>query len=186
MSAGTISLILNIALLVFLLFGFLAGLVRGAKKSGVRTIWLVGFLVLVFLLSPVISQSLMGLYIAPLGDTIGGFIEEQILAVPEIADLYASNTAMQELVLKLPPMVLNLVVVILLVLVAWLLSSICYLITKAVMNRKAKKKQNENKVYTVMNGHPLGRAYWCSWWLCNVLLLVFANHRHSKNCYAVY
>ena len=97
----------------------------------------------------------MGLYIAPLGDTIGGFIEEQILAVPEIADLYASNTAMQELVLKLPPMVLNLVVVILLVLVAWLLSSICYLITKAVMNRKAKKKQNENKVYTVMNGHPV-------------------------------
>ena len=155
MSAGTISLILNIALLVFLLFGFLAGLVRGAKKSGVRTIWLVGFLVLVFLLSPVISQSLMGLYIAPLGDTIGGFIEEQILAVPEIADLYASNAAMQELVLKLPPMVLNLVVVILLVLVAWLLSSICYLITKAVMNRKAKKKQNENKVYTVMNGHPV-------------------------------
>ena len=155
MSAGTISLILNIALLVFLLIGFLAGLVRGAKKSGVRTIWLVGFLVLVFLLSPVISQSLMGLYIAPLGDTIGGFIEEQILAVPEIADLYASNTAMQELVLKLPPMILNLVVVILLVLVAWLLSSICYLITKAVMNRKAKKKQSEGKVYTVMNGRPV-------------------------------
>ena len=155
MSAGTISLILNITLLVFLLFGFLAGLVRGAKKSGVRTIWLVGFLVLVFFLSPIISQSLMGVYIGPLENTIGGFIEEQILAIPEIADIYASNTAMQDLVLKLPPMVLNLVVVILLVLVSWIISGICYLITKAVMKRKAKKKSQAEKVYTVMNGRPV-------------------------------
>ena len=155
MSAGTISLILNIVLLAFLLFGFLAGLVRGAKKSGIRTIWLVIFLVAVFLLSPIISQSLMGLYIGPLGGTIGEFLEEQILAIPEIADLYNSNTAMQELVLKLPPMILNLVVVMLLVLVAWLISSICYLITKAVIKRKAKKKAQSNKVYTVMNGRPV-------------------------------
>ena len=155
MSTGTISLILNIALLVFLLFGFLAGLVRGAKKSGVRTIWLVGFLVLVFFLSPIISQSLMGVYIGPLENTIGGFIEEQILAIPEIADIYASNTAMQDLVLKLPPMILNLVVVILLVLVSWIISGICYLITKAVMKRKAKKKSQAEKVYTVMNGRPV-------------------------------
>lgn len=154
MSAGTISLILNIALLVFVLFGFLAGLVRGAKKSGVRTIWLVIFLALVLLLSPIISQSLMGIYIGPLENTLGGYLQDQILAIPEIADIYNSNEAMQELVLKLPPMLLNLVVVLLLVLVSWIISGICYLITKAIMNRKAKKSK-EGKVYTVMNGRPV-------------------------------
>ena len=154
MSANMIGLILNLVLLAAVGFGFLFGALRGAKKSGIRTIWLVVFLGVALLVSPLISKALINIQISPTEGTIGQFIEAQIMNIPEIADIYADNAALQELVAGLPAALINLAVFMVLVPVAMGISYIAYAINKAFLKNK-KKNQIEEKVYTVKDGHPV-------------------------------
>lgn len=154
MSASLITLILNIVLLVAVLAGFLIGVWRGAKKSGIRTLWLLGFLVVMVLVSPLISKAVVNIEISALDGTLGQYLATQIQNIPEIAEVYADNTALQDLVASLPVAIINLVVFMLLVPVAMLLSYFAYLINKAFLKGK-KKNQIQEKVYTVQNGRPV-------------------------------
>ena len=67
MSATLITLIVNALLALFVISGFLWGLGRGFKKSIVRFAYFVGFVVIFALISPLISQALLGIKIGSLG-----------------------------------------------------------------------------------------------------------------------
>ena len=154
MSASMIGLILNLILLGAVGFGFLFGALRGAKKSGIRIIWLVAFLGVALLISPLISKAIINIQISPTQGTIEQLIEAEIMNIPEIADIYADNAALQELVAGLPAAIINLAVFMVLVPVAMGISYIAYLITKSILNRK-NKNQIQEKQYTVQDGHPV-------------------------------
>lgn len=154
MSASLITIIFNVLLFVSIGFGFLAGAVRGAKKSGIRTAFLIGFLALFFFLSPVIANAVSGIQINESIGSIGSFLETQIKDIPEIADIYAGNPALQNLVHSLPAMLINIVIMIILVPLASFFSFLCYAIVKSVQKRK-NKVQNSEKIYTIQNGIPV-------------------------------
>ena len=154
MSASMVGLILNLILLGAVGFGFLFGALRGAKKSGIRTIWLVVFLGVGFLVSPLISKAIINIQISPTQGTIGQLIEAEIMNIPEIADIYADNAALQDLVAGLPAAIINLAVFMVLIPVAMGISYVAYAINKAILKRK-NKNQIQEKQYTVQNGRPV-------------------------------
>lgn len=156
MDIGLISLIINILLAVFVVYGLLWGVGRGGKKSLVRFIYFIGFVTIFALLSPIIAQALLGIEIPQLGGTLQSFLETKIMEIPEVASVYTSNPALQELIANTPAIIVNLVLFIVLVLLAKFFSWIGYTITWNI-HFKNKKPQGKfgDKVYTVKDGKPV-------------------------------
>ncbi|MBQ4535465.1 MAG: hypothetical protein IJA22_01415, partial [Clostridia bacterium] len=128
MDASIIALIINLVLVLFLVFGLLWGLGRGFKKSLVRLAYLLVFVVIFALLSPVISSALLninlpqsfvasiasGVEIPAEGMSITALLELLIVGTAdsptEIGRLCADNPALAELITKLPAVLVNLFV----------------------------------------------------------------------------
>lgn len=154
MSASLVTLILNILFGVVLLGGFLVGAFKGLKKSAIKTGFLAGFLILFFFLSPLISKAVCGIHINESIGSISQFLESKIVSIPEVAEIYGSNPALQELVATLPAMLVNIVIMFVLVPISVGLSSLITFIICKVQKRKQKANRYD-KVYTIQNGMPV-------------------------------
>ena len=176
MDASIIALIINLVLVLFLVFGLLWGLGRGFKKSLVRLAYLLVFVVIFALLSPVISSALLninlpqsfvasiasGVEIPAEGMSITALLELLIVGTAdsptEIGRLCADNPALAELITKLPAVLVNLFVFVVLVFVAKFMSYVGFLITCAIHFKKDKKKKDKEykeKQYAVVDGKPV-------------------------------
>jgi len=176
MDASIIALIINLVLVLFLVFGLLWGLGRGFKKSLVRLVYLLVFVVIFALLSPVISSALLninlpqsfvasiasGVEIPAEGMSITALLELLIVGTAdsptEIGQLCADNPALAELITKLPAVLVNLFVFVVLVFVAKFMSYVGFRITCAIhfkKDKKKKQKEYKEKQYAVVDGKPV-------------------------------
>lgn len=155
MSATLITLIVNALLALFVISGFLWGLGRGFKKSIVRFAYFVGFVVIFALISPFISQALLGIKIGSLG-SLQEIIENAVKDIDFVKKMLEDNPEFLSFIVKLPAVVVNLVLFVILVILAKILSWIPFKITaKLHMNDKKKNKkvkEVDKTLYTEKDG----------------------------------
>lgn len=153
-----INLIITGIVLLFLLFGFLWGFIRGLKKTSLRGAWLILTAVLCLLISPLISQLICNINISGLNIKINGTVTTNIKEAITLAISSALNgTNLESLPMltsltdKLPIIILNPFVFVILF---WILKIILLpfnaLLSKVLFSKKKNKKEN-NKPKTLGN-----------------------------------
>lgn len=159
MSPSLITLIVNILLILFVGLGFLWGLGRGAKKSAVRLLYFIVFVVIAAILAPVVSNALLGIQIDVDGtsQSIKDAIYNGIASQEGMAEQIESSPAIQDLISNLPIMLVNVFVFVILVWLLKFVSWIGYLITCRIHfhHKKPKQLYSNDKVYTVKDGQPV-------------------------------
>ena len=140
MDKGTILLILNGVFALFLVLGFLFGL-KGIKKSGLRLGFFFVAAILAFIFTPMISKAIMQINITYQGSSM--VIQDVLLTLikssPEIAEITASSTALEQLFVNFPLMIGNVVVFVVLFYVLNLVSWIIYMIIASAVFKKDKE-----------------------------------------------
>lgn len=147
MSPEIITLIINVILGVFVLFGFLFGL-KGIKKSTYSLCVLIITLIVVFIFSPMVTKALLKISIngEPIDEMLFGEISS---AVGE--DL-SSTSLITNVVSGLPLMVINIVTTILMIIVVGFVFKIIGAIVYRIIFKKEKQKEVEK--CEMVNGQP--------------------------------
>ena len=140
MSAGTITLIVNLVLLFFVLMGFLDGLRKGLKRQALWSGFLVGAIVLAFIFTPLITNGIIDIRFTidgtnqSLRDLILSFITQNEV----VGGMYVEGSSFAGVVDNLPVMIANLVVFVLALYVFMFLMWIIYLIVAHFVFKKKK------------------------------------------------
>ena len=147
MDATLITLIINIVLAAVILFGFLGGL-RGLKKSTFDLVVFIVQLLVVFFLTPVISNLVLNITIdgKTINNHILGFVNNLLGAET------ASSSFIKDIVSNVPIMVVNIAVTILLIVLSCILFKIIAVIVYKIMFKKDKEKVIEK--CEIVNGAP--------------------------------
>lgn len=132
---------------VFLVFGMLFGAGRGAKRSLIRLLTLTGFILIVFLITPSLSQWVYGWDISIAGNTPAGWVEEMVQSLRQnesTAYLAPFVPYIKEVVIGLAFALINIILFLLLYLLVKPLSWIVYCILAGIIapKRNAKGKRN--------------------------------------------
>ena len=157
MSAGTITLIVNLMLLFFVLMGFLDGLRKGLKRQALWSGFLVGAIVLAFIFTPLITNGIIDIRFTidgtnqSLRDLILSFITQNEV----VGGMYVEGSSFAGVVDNLPVMIANLVVFVLALYVFMFLMWIIYLIVAHFVFKKKKNKALDSKVYTIKEGQAV-------------------------------
>lgn len=147
MEPTLITLILNIVLGFFVLWGFLWGL-KGLKKSTKSLIvFIVSVIICLFITTP-ISKLVLGINIG--GNTIEGTILEGITS--SMGENLANNEGILNIVRNIPVMVINIAVWMILLFVVGFICKIIGAIIYKIIFKKDKEKQVE--VCEIVNGSP--------------------------------
>lgn len=160
MDASMIALIVNILFGVFAFLGFLWGLGRGVKKSLLRILTFIIFVVIAALCAPLLAKTIIAIEL-PIGDggsmiTIENYVANYISSIPAIAENAENVAGLTELILSIPLMLANVVLFVVLVWISKFISWIVFLIVnKIITSKKTKKQQGEpnEKVYSVKDGN---------------------------------
>lgn len=145
-------------LILFILVGFLFGLLRGFGKSVVRFFMLIAVAVICFFIAPPISRAIAGINIAKLGIKIGDVevttIKEAITTLVEnfgpVGELNSASPTFAAFVNALPALVLNLIVFALTYIVLGLISILfSWLISRAIFK---KRKKGEHQPLRIVGG----------------------------------
>lgn len=154
-----INLIITGIVLLFLLFGFLWGFIRGLKKTSLRGVWLILTAVLCLIISPLISKLICNINISGLNININGTVATNIKEAITLGISSALNGSNLEslpiltsLTDKLPIIILNPFVF---VISFWILKIILLpfnaILAKLLFNKKNNKKQSNKKAKTLGN-----------------------------------
>ncbi len=147
MSPELITLIINIALGVFIILGFLFGL-KGIKKATFNLITLIINLVLVLIVSPLISKLLLNVKIS--GKSINEHISGPI--IDALGEELAGTSFIHGLIQSLPVMLINVVTSIALILIFGLILKIIGAIIYRIIYKKDKETEVER--CEIVNGAP--------------------------------
>jgi len=143
-----ISMGLNIALLVFITFGFLGGIIRGLKKTAFRGLFLIITVIIALFITMPVTNLLLGIQIditLNMGSTnISGLLTIKEILAKIIEGLLGEefvtlNPNSVELILTLPIMVINTIIYVLIFFVLkYILLPINFLLYKLSFGRKPK------------------------------------------------
>lgn len=136
---------------LFVIFGLIWGLIRGFKKTGFRAAWIVVTALVMFLLTPVISNALFSINFSGLGINMGGVqfttitetVQQFISQNPQVSQIVADNPVLLEVILKLPQIVLNVVIFLL---GFWLLKILLWPVWAIIAHSVFKKKKPDGTV----------------------------------------
>lgn len=147
MNPSLLTLIINLVLVAFVLFGFLGGL-KGIKKSTFNLVVFLINLVVVFFITPMVSGMVLKISIQgkTVNDHIMGFVAELI------GEETAQTAFIQDIIASLPIMIANIVVSIVLILVVGLILKLISLIVYKLMFKKQSEKVVEK--CEIVNGAP--------------------------------
>ena len=152
MNSGTISMILLIALGVFLVWGLIWGIIRGLKNTAFRTAYIVIIAVVAFFVATLITTLLMNLKIGNMIDlSVGGdkavnLKEYFKLFVQNELQVTADSTSALNAVVGLISIILNSFIFVLLFwLFKWIFQPIYMIIASFTINRKRYKKEKYEK-----------------------------------------
>lgn len=132
---------------IFVLFGIFWGLIRGIKKTAFRGVWLVVTAVIMFILTPIISNGLMNIDLSALNltmnggvqiTTIKGTVEALISQNAQLAQIVVDKPIVLEIILKLPQIFLN---VLIFLLGFWLLKILLWPVWAIIAGSVFKKKK---------------------------------------------
>ncbi|MDD3232277.1 MAG: hypothetical protein PHO06_02900, partial [Clostridia bacterium] len=158
MEAIYVTVILNLLLLIFLLFGFFWGLGRGLKKSGVRLVFFVVGIIFAALLSNLLSMALLNIQVPFQGTTAS--VNEHILtwisSQPAFSELYEASPSVQILIAKLPTLFLNVFSFLILLYFFKFISWIFYAsLVNVIIKKKPALGNFGDNVYTIKEGQPV-------------------------------
>lgn len=148
MNTGIINLILTILVALFLVFGFLWGLIRGLKKTAFRAGWIVATAIICLFLTHAITNLIISIDLSFLGlnyngqsaSTLGGFLE-LVLTDALGSDVANGMPAALDLITKFPLMICSPFVFVILF---WLLKILLWPVW-AILARVFFKKQKEEQ-----------------------------------------
>ena len=150
MNAYTISLIFTGLAALIIALSVLFGVIRGAKKSAFRLCWLFATFIIVFLITPSISNMLNTIDISSLNLNIYGTVNRVCDIGVNLLNEFAKNEptiqnsgAVQSLAENLPIILLNLIVFVLLF---WILKWILWPIWAAFSSHFFDKEKREEKM----------------------------------------
>ena len=157
MSPFVVSLISNIFLGVVLVIGFLVGFKRGIKKSGLRLAFFVVSTVLAFFIAPPISNALMGIQLTVDGQTmaLGELIVHYLSQIEGAGEVVTEGSAIAIVAERLPVVLINLVVFMLLFLLLDFIFWIVYKIVAHFVFKKRKTTKAGEKIYTIKEGQAV-------------------------------
>lgn len=147
MNPSLITLIINLLLVAFVLFGFLGGL-KGIKKSTFNLVTFLIELVVVFFLTPVIAKLLLNISIS--GKTINAHIYDAVSGM--VGADASSSEFIKDILSNAPLMIANLVASIVLIIVLGLIFKLISLIVYKLMYKKDGEKVIEK--CEIVNGSP--------------------------------
>ena len=154
MTPQVIALIVNLALLLFVVIGFLMGLKRGLKKQAMWCGFFALAVILSFIFTPLITKGIINIKFGSqsLRDMLLSFITGN-----EVVDgLYVEGSAFASAVDNLPIMIANLAVfIIVLYLFIFLLWIVYMIIASIVFSKKRQNKNIQGKVYTIKAGQAV-------------------------------
>lgn len=153
-NSETVNLILLGVVLLFIIFAAFWGLIRGLKKTVFRGVWLMITALILFFVTPFITQMVYTFDISFLNLTIEGidittlksFVETYIAQNPDIAFLAAENEFIHSVVVNLPGIFLNFILYVLLFWIfkillypIWAICSAIFIKKKNIKGEKLKK-----------------------------------------------
>lgn len=147
MNPSLITLIINLVLVAFVLFGFLGGL-KGIKKSTFNLVVFLINLVIVFFITPLVSGLVLKISIQ--GKTINTHILDFVAGL--IGEETAKSVFVQDIIANIPVMLANIVVSIALILVVGLILKLISSIVYNLMFKKQSEKVVEK--CEIVNGAP--------------------------------
>lgn len=147
MEPALITLIINLVLGLFIIVGFLSGL-RGIKKSTFGLVMFIIELIVVFFVSPLISNVVLGISIS--GKTINNHILDAVNGM--LGEDLASTDLVSQIVNSIPAMVANIVVSIACIIVFALIFKVIGIIVYKLIFRKDKQKVIEK--CEIVDGAP--------------------------------
>ncbi len=153
MNASLMGWIITGIILVILVYSVLVGLKRGLGKALFRLVWLLTFTVIIFFLTPVISNALNGVDISSLGidifgpvKTLGDIGTNILNNLAETNEVLANSEALKSLAQTLPVMILNIpLFVLLFFIVKWLLWPVWAAISSSIFNKQKKAQKKFKK-----------------------------------------
>lgn len=158
MTPSMVGLIITLVGALFLIFGILWGLIRGLKKSLFRGLWIFGLALIVFFVTPAISNALCNMDLSFLNIVIEGesvksvfeAIKTILLKQESIADIINGNPSLLPLMEQVIVLAINVIVYPVFFWVAKIVTYPIWAIISAIVFKKRK---------TVVNGkHMLVKA----------------------------
>lgn len=146
MDSNLLLIILNIAFVAILVFGFLAGL-SGLKKSGLNFVFFLIATILTFIFTPLITKTVLQISITVDGttQTISEYIVSLINQSGLVGDIAVSGSSTEALIKNLPQMLGNIVVFMALLIVSNIIFGIIGAIVGAIAFRTKKDKNPVSK-----------------------------------------
>lgn len=146
-----IPLIIGVVFLLFVLFGFIWGLIRGLKKSAFRISWILVTALILFFVTPLITVGVMKLDISFLGivientkiTTLNHLVEVFISQIPDYGELLTKNPETLQMLVTLVTLFINAFVYVLLFWIVKMVLWPVWAILSAVLIRKKDKQGNK-------------------------------------------
>lgn len=137
-------------LLLFLIIGFVDGIIRGLKRSSLHILFLIASIVLAFFITKPVTESILGCKITADGVdyTISEYIVEQIKTNFDISNFETAN----EFLLKIPNAIVSPILFIVLTFLSFIVFDIIYLIVARISFGSKKKDFAESKPYRAYGG----------------------------------
>ncbi|MEG1948233.1 MAG: hypothetical protein RR140_01490 [Clostridia bacterium] len=134
-TGGNITLIMVLLLVVAIITGFLSGLWKGFKKTGIRFAFFITAIILSGILTPVFSSLAMQIKIS--GQSLNNYFLNMLIQLsPQVGTLLSGSSTLSSLVEQLPVLLMNAVMFILSTLILSFIFWIGYLITMGIIKRK--------------------------------------------------
>lgn len=135
-------------LLLFLILGFVSGIIRGIKRASLHLLFLITSLVLAFFITKPITNALLGISLNI--DNQSMLLKDLIIHFLKIdKSLYPESSQFLQ---KLPLSIASPIVFIVVALICWLVFEIIYLIVARVSFGKKKKDFQKSKPYRWFGG----------------------------------
>ena len=122
MSASVLNYIFLGLLIFFLLSGFIWGVIRGLKKTIFRGVWLLVFALILFFITPVVTNAIINMNLSSFNlvineipvTTIKQFVIDYISSINDIGAMAASNPEAMKIIEILPALIFNPIIFVLL------------------------------------------------------------------------
>ncbi len=162
--ATIINLVLIGALVLFALLGFFGGLAKGVKKSSLRFFIFLIFALVAGIISQFVSLALLGIEVPFNGVTLT--IEEHLLQYIQTnevtASIFNSSPVFSQIITRLPLIIINLVVFVVLLWALALIGWIVYKIVSAIIFKKQAVRKIDEEKTKVEEKLPKEKKY--RWW----------------------
>lgn len=154
MSADSVAMLFSFTFVFILIIGFLIGMWRGIRRSGLNLAYSLIGAVIAFFCCGAITNAIMGIQITVNGtaNTINGYFVSLLMNNPDLATLINATPSFESFILQVPTAIANVLVFIALSIAFQFVFYILYTIFAAIFIRKRDKEGNVKPQHRLAGG----------------------------------